>query len=210
MSFKLLVITVISALIMYGCGSMSSTNFKKKVLPGGKLSAVTKDNKQTAQKDTTGNQIKEKSFADTTVIDIVLKPEGVQNKGDQAAARFLEALSLFNDENYESSCDKFSQLADSFTKDDSLYYEVLFYRSECLIMDDKLDDSKKMLDEILKSKLKSEDLSQRAIVRLGQIYCRWDKKTDATKYFTRLKKEYPKSIYLPLANCEVVQNTKKK
>ena len=48
-------------------------------------------------------------------------------------------------------------------------------------------------------------VNERVLVRLGQIYCVEKDQQKAEDYFKLLRNTYPESIYIPLADCDVVK-----
>jgi len=100
--------------------------------------------------------------------------------------------------NYD--CTMFRIYANQFNFNDSLRQEALFYYAECCISNDNLQEAITILENLCKEKM-NRGIAPKALVRLGQIYCIMDNKRNATKYFNRLKKEFPRSIYNQLADC---------
>ncbi len=144
---------------------------------------------------------KDYRYTDTTYIDVeankALLPLGVQGQ-------FEQALRQFDEENYEESCQVFRQLSTTINPDDSLYFESFFYCAECRILDDKLEKAEEILTDLISNQKTPEAVIERCLVRLGQIYCVTERKKQAYALFDRLKKEYPNSIYIKIANCDVV------
>ena len=87
---------------------------------------------------------------------------------------------------------------------DSLYYEITFYLSECLIVKDKFVEAEEVLKMLVNRPNIPSDVIQKSLVRLGQIYCVVSRPAEANKVFTKLKTDFPRSKYIPLANCESV------
>jgi TolA-binding protein len=134
---------------------------------------------------------------DTTNIDLTIEP--VSNK--EFTTNFNSVVMDFDIKKYESACQKFEDFANTLPENDSLYYESLFFMGECKIVEELYLKAEQTFNKILNGIKVPNDIKQRAILRLGQIYCIQNKKDESEKMFSRLKKDYPKSIYLQLANC---------
>jgi TolA-binding protein len=143
-----------------------------------------------------------KRFVDTTEIEYTASAElqtiALQNQFDNAAKHF-------DKDDYDKACKEMQQFAETFIKGDSLYFESLFLWSECLIVKDEIKKAEKNLREILADKRVPENVLEKTLVRLGQIYCVEGEKSKAEALFKRLRQQFPKSIYIPLANCEAVK-----
>jgi len=103
-----------------------------------------------------------------------------------------------------SVCPDFVDLLKLLKNDDPLYWEVLFMICECYIIRENYDQARKRLESVLVNSGTNNGLRQKALVRLGQVYCVINQPEDAQRYFIQLKKEFPTSLYLPLANCDVI------
>jgi len=98
----------------------------------------------------------------------------------------------------------FSSFAETFAEGDSLKFEAMFYKSECLIIKQDFEDAEKVLSGIAKDKLIPNSVLERTLVRLGQVYCALDRKKDAQAMFSKFRKQFPNSIYEEIANCEAI------
>lgn len=116
--------------------------------------------------------------------------------------RFLLAQQEF--ERSASVCPEFVEILKLTTTNDPLYWEVLFMICECYIIRENYEQARKRLESVLVNSGTNKGLRQKALVRLGQVYCVTNQPEDAQRYFTQLKKEFPTSLYLPLANCDVI------
>ncbi|MFP4368361.1 MAG: hypothetical protein ACLFR2_02165 [Candidatus Kapaibacterium sp.] len=143
-------------------------------------------------------------FSDTTIV-----------LADPVYAQYLEssgniddvykkALRQFDDKSYESACAAFSLLVSTLPQSDSLYYESAFYKSECRIMNDEMDKALELLLELAGNDLTPAAVLEKSLVRIGHIYCYKGKDETAQRYFKRLKKEFPASPYLELADCSKI------
>ena len=202
---QITVIILISLLILDACSPVRTKR------SGQNISRSSE--KVTTRKATSSNSVSENKnetktynsrFSDTTTI--VINPSTgsgstVYSVNDQFAA----AIQEFDDEQYESACNKAAYFAETFAYGDSLYYESLFLLSECSIINEAFDDAEKTLKNLLHEKQLPSSVHEKVLVRLGQLYCVKNKPKKAEKYFRELKRKYPRSIYLPLANCNSVR-----
>lgn len=144
--------------------------------------------------------VKKPRFQDTTYIYADTASGGQKQ---DLNSRFAKALKLFDAEKYDAACSQFVQLSGILSEDDSLYYECKFYLAECSLVRKEVQPAKAILEELLVAGT-GDLIKQRALVRLGQVFCVLDKKKEAEEYFARLKSDYPGSIYIKLANCQAV------
>jgi TolA-binding protein len=96
-------------------------------------------------------------------------------------------------------------LSQTLDKGDSLYYETLFFVCECNIINENFDEAEMKLIKMYNDKITPKAVYEKVLVRLGQIYCYKNDIKTAKKYFQKVKKEFPNSIYLPFANCDFVR-----
>ncbi len=142
-------------------------------------------------------------FNDTAVVVMPVAQNGTKSRGLEDF--FDEAVNEFDRENYKTACSKFDAFSGMLRKNDSLYFETMFYKSECNILNNELGSAKTILEMLLEDKDTPDSILEKLLVRLGQVYCVTDSKEKAEEMFSRLKKEYPNSIYLKLADCSVVE-----
>lgn len=117
--------------------------------------------------------------------------------------RFLLAQQEF--ERSANVCPEFVEILKLTNTSEPLYWEVLFMICECYIIRENYEQARKRLESVLVNSGTNKGLRQKALVRLGQVYCVMNQTEDAQRYFTQLKKEFPTSLYLPLANCDVIK-----
>lgn len=141
-------------------------------------------------------------FRDTTVV--VVSGGTSSQVSSSLEEQFDDAVRFFDNENYGAACDKFNQFAQTIAQGDSLYYEAVFYSSECSLIRGDMNAGKQLLNGLLAEKTLPDICLQKTLVRLGQIYCMEDNKIKASQYFNRLKREFPNSVYNKIANCEFV------
>ena len=141
-------------------------------------------------------------FYDTTVIKL---PTAYAQTGESIGGQFDRAYREYENENYQSSCEKFRTFAETFAKGDSLQFEALFLHSECLLLENKLPQAENVLLSLLPDAKLPKSILQKVLVRLGQVYCVMDKEQTAEMYFARLRKEFPQSPYIRIADCSAVK-----
>ncbi len=117
-----------------------------------------------------------------------------------------EFIQMFNKsiEEAESTdnynCAVFKYFADKFTFSDSLRQEANFQLAECNINNNNLHNALELLETLTTEKM-NKAVAPKILVRIGQVYCAIGDNAQAEKYFKRLKKEYPKSIFNQIADC---------
>ncbi len=170
------------------------------------------DTQKKAEKETLSRQEDnietESNFADTRFLDTAVVIMPIAQNGTQSRSLndfFSDAVRDFDKENYKTACSKFDAFSGMLRKNDSLYFETMFYKSECNILNNELGSAKNILEMLLEDSKTPDAIYEKILVRLGQVYCITDSKDKAEEMFSRLKKEYPNSIYLKLADCNVVE-----
>lgn len=143
------------------------------------------------------------NYADTTIIEI--NPE-LAKYMSPIEREFDIVTSLFKDAKYEQACPKIDAFRETLPKDDSLRFEADFMNCECLVYQNKVNLAKSHLMELINNAKVTDIIKQKALVRLGQIYCYEDNKEKAELFFELLKKEFPNSKYLKVANCNAIKN----
>ncbi len=142
-------------------------------------------------------------FADTTYIYLDGANSGNEVEISETSHEELyrQALNKFNNEDYNSACNNFKVFLENYTLRDDIYYDARFHLGECLVLNNSISEAIDIFNNILNSQNVPDEVIQQALVRLGQVYCSQNKMSLAQRYFTRLRNEYPKSIYLKVANC---------
>lgn len=118
---------------------------------------------------------------------------------------FDKAVIDFDKEKYSDACSKFDIFNSTLPYNDSLYFESAFYKSECLITNNRLQEAENILKYLSTNNTINKNTLERVILRLGQVYCAQGKKGLAEKYFSMFKKEFSNSIFYKLATCDVVK-----
>lgn len=122
---------------------------------------------------------------------------------------FEKAVLEFDINFIEKACNKFDFFASTLNPTDTLYFESLFYKSECLITRLEYAQAERLLNRIIKNKNTPEPVLQKSIVRIGHIYCAMGSKELAEKTFEEFKNDYPNSKLVKLANCNAIKISKK-
>ncbi|MEJ5245521.1 MAG: tetratricopeptide repeat protein [Bacteroidota bacterium] len=145
-------------------------------------------------------------FSDTTFIDINYTPPKEMTKSVQAMNDELkQAIDLYHDGKVNEACQIFARLLTNTNKQAKDYQILLYYSSECYIAKNMFEPAKKLLTDILSLDELFDDIKEKSLVRLGQVYCIENKKTEADRLFRQLRREYPKSKYIKLADCDAIK-----
>jgi hypothetical protein len=147
-------------------------------------------------------------FSDTTKVVVSSEAKtihyGLSRQFDSTVTDFEKAQTENDKKKTDSACLKIDSFSETLAAGDSLKYEALFMRSECLIAKDEISEAQKVLTSLMNDKNLPFPILEKVLVRLGQVYCVMNRKNDAEAMFSRLKKQFPGSIYEALANCESV------
>jgi len=199
---KILIAGLLVISMIAGCSSVRKGYVKRSGDAKGEPISATADVKNIDNK----SNISQKSdkpkhrFSDTTYIYL----SKMEMPASTSSSDFLKAVQIYEAGDYETSCKMFNDMKSQYSEGDSLYFDVLFYSSECMIIEDDLYGAESILKELLVNPEVSSTIRQKVLVRLGQVYCVLGNKEMANTLFKKLKQEYPNSVYLPLANCESV------
>jgi TolA-binding protein len=201
---KTLFTLIIAVLLIAGCSSVRKGYVKRSGEPRGEPITTTNDVKNIDNKDNISQQnVKPKQrFSDTTYIYLskMNKTSGISN------VEYIKAVQIYEAGNYDKSCEMFVNMKNQYTKSDTTFYNVLFYCSECKIIEEDLYEAESILKELLVDPQTPNSTRQKVLVRLGQVYCVLGNKEMASTLFKKLRQEFPNSVYLPLANCESVSD----
>jgi TolA-binding protein len=180
-----------------GCSPVRNTYYRQ----SDKNSSEQSENSSSIKED----KVKKKKvnvkdrFSDTTVI--VVDPV----KRSDILDKYVNAVRIFDKEDFDKASIEFKQLTETLPPDDSIYFESKFFFAECNISTEKLKEAEVILQELLDDAKIPLSVLEKVLVRLGQVYCVIEKKAKAKELFTRLKSEFPSSMYLKIANCEAVK-----
>jgi hypothetical protein len=225
------IIIIVICIIFTSCTPPRNGNYKKKDLSSNKLNAKKnnpeKENTLSGNSDVSKTLLDEKikaendslNFAkkkhinnretDTNYIYLdtinISKNNLFENKNINLDREFDKAVVEFDKEKFTDACSKFDIFNSTLNMNDSLYYESAFYKSECLITNNRLQEAENILLYLSKNEIINKNTLERVILRLGQVYCAQGKKGLAEKYFNSFKKEFSNSIFYKLATCDVVK-----
>lgn len=201
---KKILYILLCLVVLASCSSVggSKSKYKKPTKPATKQKKEEETSKKAKTKPLDSQVLK--SNGDTTVI-IITDYTFPTIKKTTTSRELKEAIEDFEAGNYKSSCPKFKELLSSFPQGDTLYFETMFYQAECLLARDEYVACSMLLKRMLDEEILPPNIHQRVLVRLGQVYCVLNKKSQAEELFNRLKNEYPNSIYRKLANCKAIE-----
>ncbi|MCO5252274.1 MAG: hypothetical protein M9949_12780 [Candidatus Kapabacteria bacterium] len=149
-------------------------------------------------------------FSDTTVVElppVTVATELKESKIERNLDReFNQAVKLFDQKKYDASCDMFAQYRETLDPKDSLYFEAIFYISECLVVKNNFAEAERNLLLLYNSALTPDTIFERTLIRLGHVNCALNKEQKASVFFKELSDKYPNSIYLPLADCRFIKS----
>ncbi len=125
--------------------------------------------------------------------------------GDPLELDYAFALDEFDQGNYDKACDEFELLSGILPARDPLRYEALFMLAECAAVRDQLVTSVRLLESLYNDADAPPAVSEKVMVRLGQLYCVLGDDARAEQLFDLFRTTYPSSTYLPLADCSSVR-----
>lgn len=140
-----------------------------------------------------------KRISDTTII---ASNYGTTPINFEIVMQLNSAIEKFDDEQYSLACPEFSALAGTLLVTDSLYFEAKFYICECMLIDEKLDEAETKLIELASNSDCPTSIIEKALLRIGHIYCAKGNAKQANYYFDQLKRLNSNSIMLPYAECD--------
>jgi|GEM_PF-6511603 len=100
----------------------------------------------------------------------------------------------------EQACSLSNGLWESLTEENEMKWHARYFMGECMVAKNDLDAATEIFEEIMASEAKKEG-REKSIIRLGQIMCLKGNPSAAEDYFIQLRTDFPKSIYIPLAQC---------
>lgn len=121
---------------------------------------------------------------------------------------FEKAVLEFDINFIEKACNKFDFFVSTLNQNDTLYFEALFYKSECLISKMEFEEAEKILSKLIRNKKITEVVLQKSYIRIGHIYCATNRNELSELAFNQFKEKFPKSKLIKLANCESIKNIK--
>jgi len=135
-------------------------------------------------------------FSETIILSDNANPDKFDIVSD-----YEKALKLFDMANYTAAEKKLKALSETLKENDTLVHETKFYIAECHIAKNEFTEATEILKNLDKNVDKNSEITQKTLVRLGQIYCVLGMNKVAEDYFKKLKGNYPNSVYNKLAKC---------
>lgn len=198
---KTFIAMVLVIAMIAGCSSVRKGNTKRTSRPSSEhITSSKMNNNETKEHNSQIILEPKQRFGDTTFI-YLSKADG---KSSNSLANYTKAVHIYDKGNFEKSCEMFFKLKEQLTESDDIYYDMIFYCSECLIIEEDLLSAESLLKELLVNPKTPNTVHQKVLVRLGQVYCVLGNHKMANLLFKRLRAEFPNSKYIPLANCESV------
>lgn len=191
---KILSILIITLIFSY-CSPVRTKYFKPKA-KSGSIKIVDIDSVDNNTINNIGR------FRDTTLI---IMPLVQRTESKSFNDEFNDAVAEFDRGEFKSACEKFAFFAGTLPESDTLYQEAQFNLAECQVVDNKFDEAFGILNLLYEQEELSDAIKQKVILRIGHILCAKGDKDGAAEKFDELKVNYPESIYIKLANCEVVK-----
>lgn len=128
-----------------------------------------------------------------------------ENSGMDDFSRYsLIANNYFNAGNIGKAKTLFEYIKNSMLIE-PLWFETCYSLAECHISENNFQPALNELESILIYEEIPKEIREKALIRAGQIECILGNKVNSSKYFITLRKEFPKSIYLPLADCNKIK-----
>lgn len=163
----------------------------------------------TPAEDVSSKSTASRRFGDTIAVGSTQSkattPQAQPTVSANIAEEVEKATALFNNQKYVEASDRFTQLAGTIKNDDPLLYEVQFMQGECASVLGQLERAEKILTMLSSKPNIPPGVMERTLVRLGHVFCGLGKTDQATKAFSKFKKEFPASQYNSVANCESVK-----
>lgn len=205
---KLAFVLIFPLLVLLSSCSSVRTNTSARKPQQTKTEKIKKSDTKTKEQSKPVIQSKSR-FTDTTKV--VIKPNirtthiTINSQLDTAIVNFEKASEEQDAEKLDEVCLEIKSFAETFAEGDSLKFEAMFYKSECLILKQEFEGARMVLSDIVKDNLVPNSVLEKSFVRLGQVYCALDRKKDAQAIFSKFNKQFPNSIYKEIANCEAIQ-----
>lgn len=144
-------------------------------------------------------------FEDTTVV-VVRKndPESARLAGAKIGEQFAELVENY-ERNADFDCSNFEAIRETLMPGDSLAYAARFYAAECLAVNNFLAEAEAELKELADDVETPSEIREKALIRLGHVYCLQKKDLLAERAFESLRALFPNSKYLKTADCVQVR-----
>ena len=150
------------------------------------------------------SDIKDRRFSDT----ITIAEQGEKVKvasGKRIEIEVDEAMKLFDNQDYSAAQERFRQLSGTISANDPLLMDVLFMSAECDAVTAQYKEAEKQLVKLTTRSDITPTVLEKALVRLGHVFCAQQKMGEAAQAFKRLRQEFPESKYLKLADCSAIK-----
>lgn len=157
-----------------------------------------------AKEDLDNQDIKDRRFSDT--ITIAEQGEKIKkSSGKRIEIEVDEAMKLFDNQDYGAAQERFRQLSGTISANDPLLMEVLFMSAECDAVTAQYKEAEKQLVKLTTRSDITPVVLEKALVRLGHVFCAQQKLGEAGQAFKRLTQEFPESKYIKLADCSAIK-----
>jgi len=114
---------------------------------------------------------------------------------------YQNALNKFNNNDYAIAAEEFKTYTDAIKTKTAKYYQAMFYYAESTRQDNSTAGAIEIINRFINDKSVPADVVQPTLVLLGQCYCDINQNKKANEAFDRLRREYPDSKYIKIANC---------
>lgn len=196
---KYLLIFAISILVI-ACGSVRNRTGSKNAKSDTKTTNLKNPGRKNFQAQKPN--VPKDRFSDTTVIYLTEESQYIASNDSPVRSQYEQGIKLFDSKDFTAACNIFKGIVENYTEKDDIYYDSRFYTAECLILANDVETAEKLFLNTLDAKNVPDFVTEKVLVRLGQVYCLMNKHSLAQRYFTRLKNEFPNSDYLKVASCE--------
>ncbi|MBL7997607.1 MAG: tetratricopeptide repeat protein [Candidatus Kapabacteria bacterium] len=137
-------------------------------------------------------------FSDTVVVKMVAKQSPL-------VQQFNAAQALFDEGKYIDARKLFSEVVENLAQNDSLVFETEFMIAECAISLAEYEPAAETLNTLLRNESLPTTVHERTLLRLAQLNCVQGNVEKATKLFAEFQREYPKSQFTAMANCDTIK-----
>lgn len=142
-------------------------------------------------------------YSETKVTNKSYELHGNEVKG--GLPKFFDiAMVNYESGNIKKAKNILSFIKESILEDDPIWFESAYYLGECYLTQNEFNSSLDIFTEILSKKDIPDFVNERSLVRAGQINCVLGEEEKAFNYFLKLRKQYPNSQYLPVADCSKI------
>ncbi|MGE5479344.1 MAG: tetratricopeptide repeat protein [Chloroflexota bacterium] len=148
----------------------------------------------------------ERALGDTAVVRLPdIKSESAGKPPNEAEREFAAAVATFDSGDYDAACPKFRIYSETLADEDSLRQEAIFMLGECDIARGKAASAMSIFESLFAERSLIGAVREKLLVRIGQLHCYMGNPSRAASFFDKLKTEYPRSIYIQVANCDSIK-----